>query len=56
MFSTTPVGVTPASKRIVRSRPPLVTLTSAEKPGWAINASGKPSSVTAEATRGFAKW
>ena len=54
MFSTTPVGVTPASKRIVRSRPPVVTRTSAEKPGWAISASGSPSAVTAEVMRGRA--
>jgi hypothetical protein len=46
MFSTTPVGVTPASKRIVRSRPPVVTRTSAEKPGSAISASGSPSSAS----------
>ena len=56
MFSTTPVGVTPASKRIVRSRPPVVTRTSAEKPGSAISASGRPSSVTADAARGRARW
>ena len=56
MFSTTPVGVTPASKRIARSRPPVVTRTSAEKPGSAISASGRPSSVRAEAARGFASW
>jgi len=55
MFSTTPVGVTPASNRIARSRPPVVTRTSAEKPGWAIRASGRPS-VTAESTRGRERW
>ncbi len=49
MFSMSPSGVMPASKRIRRSRSPLRTVTSAEKPCSASSAStvSPPSSVGA---------
>ena len=40
MFSVTPSGLAPVSNRNRCSRPPLVTVTSAENPCSAISASG----------------
>ena len=57
MFSAIPSGETPVSNRIVRSRPPCVTRTSAEKPGSATSASGTPvSGLTRAGAAGTAPW